>query len=124
MSKKDLEQFLKKILNSKDLQSRISDGIDSDEALIALASEQGFEFTAEDLQEAEELSDKELDAVSGGGLKAAISGWRQRRLAKLATKMGIADEDGSVNYFIGKSDKPSGGTEYWDDGTGDPTKVN
>ena len=124
MSKENLEQFMKKVVGSKDLQSRISDGIESDEALIALGSEQGFEFIAEDLQETEALSDTDLDAVSGGGLKAAVSGWRQRRLERLAKKLGVTGEDGAIYYFPQKSDKPGGSTEYWDDGTGDPSKLN
>ncbi len=65
MSKGNLEQFMSKVADSEELQAKIGEEIDA-EALIALGAECGCEFTAEELQEAAELSDDELDEVSGG----------------------------------------------------------
>lgn len=65
MSKENLEQFMKEVAESDELKARISDEIDND-SLIALGSEQGYEFTAEDLNGSAELSDKELDKAAGG----------------------------------------------------------
>tara|TARA_B100000959_G_scaffold278972_1_gene338321 strand:+ start:71 stop:397 length:327 start_codon:yes stop_codon:yes gene_type:complete len=68
MSKENLEQFMKQVTSSEELQARIGDEIDA-ESLIALGAECGFEFTAEDLQETGELSEEELDGVAGGRLR-------------------------------------------------------
>ena len=65
MSKENLEQFLARIDASEDLQEKIGEEIDID-AMIALGAENGFEFNAEDLEGATELSDEELDGVAGG----------------------------------------------------------
>ena len=67
MSKENLEQFMNKVAESEELQYRLDEGgkIDA-EALIALGAECGCEFTAEELQEAAELSDEELEGVAGG----------------------------------------------------------
>ncbi len=65
MSKENLEQFMNKVAESEELQAKIGEEIDA-EALIALGAECGCEFTAEELQESAELSDDELDTVSGG----------------------------------------------------------
>ena len=65
MSKENLEQFMNQVADSEALQARIGDEIDA-EPLIALGAEHGCEFTAEELQEAAELSDEELDGVAGG----------------------------------------------------------
>ena len=65
MSKENLEQFMSKVADSEELQAKIGEQIDA-EALIGLGAECGCEFTAEELQEAAELSDEELDGVAGG----------------------------------------------------------
>ena len=65
MSKENLEQFMNQVAKSEELQTRIGAEIDT-ESLIALGAECGCAFTAEDLQESTELSDEELDGVSGG----------------------------------------------------------
>ncbi len=65
MSKENLEQFMSKVADSEELQAKIGEEIDA-ESLIALGAEHGCEFTAEELQEAAELSDEELDTVAGG----------------------------------------------------------
>ena len=72
MSKENLEQFMNQIADSEELQAKIGEQIDA-AALIALGAECGCEFTAEELQESAELSDEELDGVSGGiGLRYGL----------------------------------------------------
>jgi predicted ribosomally synthesized peptide with nif11-like leader len=51
MSKESLEQFVQQITDSEELQVRIGEEIETD-ALIALATEHGCEFSAEDVQAA------------------------------------------------------------------------
>jgi predicted ribosomally synthesized peptide with nif11-like leader len=65
MSKENLDQFIQKVADDEQLQSRIGEEIDAD-ALIALGAEHGCEFSAEDLAKSAELSDEELDGVAGG----------------------------------------------------------
>ena len=65
MSKENLDQFVQKVTDSEELQTRIGEEIDVD-SLIALGAEHGCEFSAEDLAESAELSDEELDGVAGG----------------------------------------------------------
>jgi len=65
MSKENLDQFIQKVTDSEQLQSRIGEEIDAD-SLIALGAENGCEFSADDLTAGAELSDEELDGVSGG----------------------------------------------------------
>ncbi len=67
MSTKTLYQFFNKVAESEELQYRLDEGGEIDaEALIALGAECGCEFSAEDLPEAAELSDDELDSIAGG----------------------------------------------------------
>ena len=68
MSKENLDQFMNQVADSEELQARIGEEIDTD-AFIALGSEHGCEFTADDLAENAELSDEELDGVAGGLVK-------------------------------------------------------
>ena len=56
---------MSKVADSEELQAKIGEEIDA-AALIALGAECGCEFTAEELQEAAELSDEELDTVAAG----------------------------------------------------------
>ena len=51
MSKKALDQFVKKIAKSDELTNAIGAGVDA-ESLITLGAEHGFEFSIEDLREA------------------------------------------------------------------------
>ena len=84
MSKENLEQFIQQISDSEELQTRIGDKIDA-ESLIALGAEHGCEFTAEELQEAAELSDEELEGVAGGLLdKGGIYPARNNKLISVA----------------------------------------
>ena len=65
MSKESLEQFMNQVANSDELQEKIGDEIEA-EALIALGAEYGCEFTKEELEDSADLSDEELEGVSGG----------------------------------------------------------
>ena len=65
MSKENLEQFMKQVADSKDLQAKVGKEI-ADDALVALGAAHGREFSMEDVQAAAELSDEELEQVAGG----------------------------------------------------------
>ena len=65
MSKENLDQFIQKVTDSEELQTRIGEEMDTD-AFIALGAEHGCEFSADDLAADAELSDEELDGVAGG----------------------------------------------------------
>ena len=65
MSKENLEQFMKQVADSKELQAKIGEEITED-ALVALGAAHGCEFSIEDVQASADLSDAELEAVSGG----------------------------------------------------------
>ena len=71
MSKENLDQFIQKVTDSEELQARIGDEMDA-ETLIALGAEHGCEFTADDLTADAELSDEELDGVTGGAVFVKI----------------------------------------------------
>ena len=73
MSKENLDQFMQKVTDSEELQSRIGEEMDAD-SLIALGAEHGCEFSADDLTAGAELSDEELDGVAGGGVFAKLDG--------------------------------------------------
>ena len=83
MSKENLEQFMSKVADSEELQAKIGEEIDA-EALIALGAECGCEFSAEDLTEAAELSDDELDSIAGGFADGAMA---KARIAPRAVKV-------------------------------------
>ena len=65
MSKENLEHFIKQVADSKELQAKIGAEIIGD-ALVALGAAHGCEFSIEDVQAGAELSDAELEGVSGG----------------------------------------------------------
>ena len=72
MSKENLDQFIQKVTDDEELQARIGEEIDA-ETLISLGAEHGCEFTADDLTENSELSDEELDSVTGGLSLSSVS---------------------------------------------------
>jgi predicted ribosomally synthesized peptide with nif11-like leader len=83
MSQENLEQFMEKVADSEELKASIENQLDSDgnisvDALIALGAENGCEFTPGDLQEAAELSDEQLDGVSGGMHQGAMNSVRPK----------------------------------------------
>ena len=75
MSKENLDQFIQKVTDSEELQTRIGEEMDTD-AFIALGAEHGCEFSADDLAADAELSDEELDGVAGGMANTAEGGFR------------------------------------------------
>ena len=56
---------MKQVADSEDLQAKIGQEITGD-ALVALGAAHGCEFSIEDVQAGAELSDAELEEVSGG----------------------------------------------------------
>ena len=74
MSKESLEQFVTQIADSEELRTQIEGQLNNDDAmsmdeLIELGAAYGCNFSVEDLNEAVELSDDELDGVAGGAFK-------------------------------------------------------
>ena len=65
MSKENLEQFMKQVADSKELQAKIGEEITED-ALVALGAAHGCEFSIEDVQASTELSDAQMEGVAGG----------------------------------------------------------
>lgn len=65
MSKEHLEHFMKQVADSEGLQAKIGAEITGD-ALVALGDAHGCEFSIADVQAGAELSDAELEGVSGG----------------------------------------------------------
>ena len=65
MSRENLAQFMIRVASSEELQARIGEEVTGDD-LVAIGTEQGWEFTTEDLLAASELSDEELEQVAGG----------------------------------------------------------
>ena len=65
MSKENLEQFMKPVAESKELQAKIGEEITGD-ALVALGATAGCGFSIDDVTDKAELSDAELEGVSGG----------------------------------------------------------
>ena len=87
MSKESLERFMEKVGNDDELRVSIESQLDSDgnisvDALIALGTENGCEFSAEDLTENAELSDEELDNVAGGVWEGG-GGWLRKEIGQI-----------------------------------------
>ncbi len=67
MSIDQARAFLKELASNQELKQKLSDSATADERM-RLAKEYGFEFTAEEFNNASsELFDEELKSVSGGG---------------------------------------------------------
>ena len=81
MSKEHLEQFMKQIDESQDLQAKIGEEITGD-ALVALGAAHGCEFSIEDVQGGAELSDKQLEGVAGGAAYIKVGDVRKLRLSR------------------------------------------
>ncbi len=116
MSKESLDQFMNQVADSEELQTRIGEGIDTD-SLIALGAEHGCEFSADDLTAGAELSDEELAGVAGGGpFKPGVARWRLKRFEKLAKKIGVASDDGTINYILDPTPTSGSSDKKLDDG--------
>ena len=73
MSLEQLKAFLEKVKGDTGLQEKLIAATNYD-AVLAIAKEAGFSISADDLKNAqsEELSDKELESVAGGGILSDI----------------------------------------------------
>ena len=71
MSEEQLKAFLEKVQGDTSLQVKLNAAADSDAAL-AIANEAGFSISADDLKKAQsEVSDEELENVSGGPCRSS-----------------------------------------------------
>ena len=69
MSEEQLKAFLEKVKADTSLQEKLKAAADVD-AVLAIAKEEGFMFSAVDLTKVQpQLSEKELEGVSGGVLR-------------------------------------------------------
>lgn len=60
-----VREFKEKIVADKDFAAKF-ENIETTEELVKKASEEGFDFTVDDVEKNTELIDQELDAVAGG----------------------------------------------------------
>jgi hypothetical protein len=71
------------------------------------------------------LTDEQLDAVAGAGRDERQRRRAIRRMVRAAKKAGAIGIDGRILWdTVGPPSGTESGTQYWDDGTGDPTQVN
>ena len=67
MSEEQLKAFLEKVKSDTSLEEKLHSAADAD-AVVAIAKAAGFVISADNLKEAQvELSDVELEGVTGGG---------------------------------------------------------
>ena len=66
------------------------------------------------------LTDEQLDAVAGAGRDERQRRRAMRRMIRAAEKLGR----GTFQKPFGSNPDLIEGTDYWDDGSGDPTQVN
>ena len=67
MSEEQLKAFLEKVKGDTSLQEELKAAADAN-AVSAIAKEEGFSISADDLTKAQsELSEEELEGVAGGG---------------------------------------------------------
>ena len=91
MSKEHLEQFMTQVADSEDLQAKIGKEITGD-ALVALGAAHGCEFSIEDVQAGAELSDAELEGVSGGLVDRGLDGTLMIRTIKGRPVISIVED--------------------------------
>jgi len=65
MSEEQLKAFLEKVQSDTSLQEKLKAASDAD-AVLALAKESGFSITVDELQTISELSEEELENITGG----------------------------------------------------------
>ena len=74
MSEEQLKAFLEKAKGDTSLQEKLKAAADSD-AVLAIAKEEGFSISAEDLKNAQsEISDAELELAAGGCIWSCLTG--------------------------------------------------
>ena len=96
MSKENLDQFIQKVTDSEELQTRIGEEMDTD-AFIALGAEHGCEFSADDLAADAELSDEEVDGVAGGLAAFAIVNALKARYVGRVGQLNDRGENGDLH---------------------------
>ena len=77
MSEEQLKSFLEKVKADTSLQEKLKGAADAD-AAFTIAKEAGFAITAEDIQSMQsstDLSDEELEGVTGGFFDAILPTW-------------------------------------------------
>ena len=115
MSKESLEQFLTQVDVSEDLQEKIGEEIDID-AMIALGAEKGYEFSADDFSETDELSEEDLDGVAGGYVWEGCGGIRPiNRNSRVDLNVGSITSPRSNRYAFRVTRRSS----RWDHHDGD-----
>ena len=72
MSEEQLKAFMEKVKADTSLQEKLKAAADSD-AVVAIAKEAGFSLSAEELNKASELSEEDLEGISGGYFYAFTS---------------------------------------------------
>ena len=77
MSEEQLKAFLEKVKADTNLQEKLKAAADAD-AVVSIAKEEGLHFSADDLKNANQLSDEEVEGVAGGACsKYCATAWYQ-----------------------------------------------
>ena len=77
MSLEQLKAFLEKVKGDSSLQEKLKAAKSSDD-VVAIAKEHGHEFTADKISQLSQLSEEELEDISGGRCKVCSwSAWGQ-----------------------------------------------
>jgi predicted ribosomally synthesized peptide with nif11-like leader len=77
MSKADIERFSNDVKTNKKLQEEVKAKATSIRSLVEVAKAQGYDFSAQEVQDyvraqGKELSDEQLDAVTGGRIPIVV----------------------------------------------------
>jgi len=101
MSKENLEQFMKQVADSKELQAKIGEEITEDD-LVALGAAHGCEFSIADVQAGTELSDAQMEGVAGGLRSMAgavgLSTWNPYTYTRFGFKVRVGKESNRIQY--------------------------
>ena len=100
MSKEHLEQFMKQVADSKELQAKIGEATTED-ALVALGAAHGRESAIEEVQAGAGVSEAELEGVAGGAFADAS-------VYPLRASSGLAMRGGRFSLLT----KPGQGTGF------------
>ena len=83
MSEEQLKAFLEKVKTNTSLQEKLKAAADID-AVAAIAKEEGFSISADDLKNAQsEISEEELEGVAGGASTKRCCGGTQKSLCAI-----------------------------------------
>jgi predicted ribosomally synthesized peptide with nif11-like leader len=109
MSKDALAGFMSKLAKDSALQEELrglAEGSGDDaavptEAFVEFAQDKGFEFTAEEAMGVFEMSDDDLDSVSGGGVFAKYDGLEDKVGYKMmASRIGFKGSFVNLNKML------------------------